>query len=89
MGVAPLSPSHARFDGGLREVAPGIHAWLQPNGTWGESNAALVVGDGASLLVDTLWDVRLTARMLDAMRPLTDGAPIATLVNTHSDGDHW
>lgn len=87
--VAPLHPSSARFTGGLREVAPGVHAWLQPNGSWGESNAGLVLGDGASLLVDTLWDVRLTARMLDAMAPLTKRAPIATVVNTHSDGDHW
>jgi glyoxylase-like metal-dependent hydrolase (beta-lactamase superfamily II) len=66
-----------------------VQAWLQPNGSWGESNACVVAGDGASLLVDTLWDVRLTARMLDAMRPLVDRAPIATVVNTHSDGDHW
>ena len=66
-----------------------MHAWLQPNGSWGESNAALVVGDRASLLVDTLWDVRLTARMLAAMQPLVAQAPIATMVNTHSDGDHW
>lgn len=87
--VAPLHPAPARFGGGLREVAPGIHAWLQPNGSWGESNAALVVGDGTSLLVDTLWDVRLTGRMLAAMRLLTERAPIATVVNTHSDGDHW
>ena len=88
-GVEPLHPASARYEGGLREVAPGVHAWLQPNGSWGESNACLVVGDGASLLVDTLWDVRLTARMLDAMQPLTEQAPIATVVNTHSDGDHW
>jgi len=87
--VAPLHPSTARFAGGLREVAAGVHAWLQPNGSWGESNAGLVAGDGASLLVDTLWDVRLTARMLAAMRPLVEHAPITTVVNTHSDGDHW
>jgi cyclase len=87
--VAPLHPSEARFAGGLRELAEGVYAWLQPNGSWGESNAGLVVGDGASVLVDTLWEVRLTARMLGAMRPLVEGAPIATVVNTHSDGDHW
>jgi cyclase len=87
--VAPLHGSSALYDGGLREVAPGVHAWLQPNGSWGESNAALVVGDRASLLVDTLWDVRLTDRMLRAMRPLIERAPIATVVNTHSDPDHW
>jgi cyclase len=87
--VTPLHPGTARFDGGLTEVGPGIHAWLQPNGLLGESNAGLVIGDGASLLVDTLWDPRLTRRMLAAMAPLIAEAPIETLVNTHSDGDHW
>jgi cyclase len=48
-----------------------------------------VIGDGASLLVDTLWDPRLARRMLAAMAPLIAEAPIETVVNTHSDGDHW
>jgi cyclase len=87
--VTPLHPGPARFEGGLAEVGSGLHAWLQPNGLLGESNAGLVVGDGASLLVDTLWEPRLTRRMLAAMAPLIDKAPIDTLVNTHSDGDHW
>lgn len=78
-----------RYPAGLRDLGSGLHAWLQPNGAWGESNAGLVVGDGASLLVDTLWDLRLTRRMLDAMAPLTAVAPITRLVNTHADGDHW
>ena len=50
---------------GLHEVADGCHAYLQPNGSWGWSNAGLVVGDGVSLLVDTLFDLQLTRRMLD------------------------
>jgi len=87
--VTPLHPSPARYEGGLAEVGPGVHAWLQPNGLLGESNAGLVIGDRASLLVDTLWDPRLTRRMLAAMAPLIRDAPIETLVNTHSDGDHW
>ena len=87
--VTPLHPGPTRFEGGLAEVGPGVHAWLQPNGLLGESNAGLVVGNGASLLVDTLWDPRLTRRMLAAMAPLIEKAPIQTLVNTHSDGDHW
>ena len=62
-------------------------AWLQPNGEWGESNAGLVAGEGEALLVDTLWDTALTGRMLTAFRRAS-GAPIRTLVNTHSDGDH-
>jgi cyclase len=87
--IAPLHPGPPRFEGGLTEVGPGLQAWLQPNGLLGESNAGLVIGDGASLLVDTLWDPRLTRRMLAAMAPLIEKAPIETLVNTHSDGDHW
>jgi glyoxylase-like metal-dependent hydrolase (beta-lactamase superfamily II) len=69
-------------------VGDGCHAWIQPNGEWFESNAGLVTGDGESALIDTLADVRLTRRMLDAFRELTADAPIRTLVNTHSDADH-
>lgn len=76
-----------RYEGGLRELPGATWAWLQPNGEWGESNAGLVVGAGQALLVDTLWDTRLTRRMLAAMGEVTD-VPIGTVVNTHSDGDH-
>lgn len=78
----------ATYEWGLHEVADRCHAYLQPDGSWGWSNAGLVVGDGASLLVDTLFDLPLTARMLDAMGDHTRAAPIATLVNTHANGDH-
>ena len=73
---------------GLHEVAPGTHAYLQPDGGWGWSNAGLVVGDGVSLLVDTLFDLRITQRMLDTMAPVVSGAPIDSVVNTHANGDH-
>ena len=73
---------------GLHEVAEGCHAYLQPDGGWGYSNAGLVVGDGASLLVDTLFDLELTAAMLSAMADTTSAAPIGTVVNTHANGDH-
>lgn len=73
---------------GLHELGNGCHAYLQPDGGWGWSNAGLVVGDGASLLVDTLFDLKITQRMLDTMEPLTNGAPISTVVNTHANGDH-
>src|SRR5262245_64060190 len=72
----------------LSEVADGCHAYVQPDGGWGWSNAGLVVGDGASLLVDTLFDLHLTARMLDAMASAVVTAPIRTVVNTHANGDH-
>ncbi len=72
----------------LREVADGVWAYLQDRATWGYSNAGLVGGDGASLLVDTLFDLRLTRAMLDAMAPVTATRGIETVVNTHANGDH-
>lgn len=86
--TTPLGNEPA-FEGGPQEVAPGTWAWIQPNGDLGESNAGLLVGDGESILIDTLWDERLTRRMLDALAPAREGAPIRRLVNTHGDGDHW
>jgi cyclase len=72
----------------MSEVADGCHAYLQRDGGWGWSNAGLVVGDGASLLIDTLFDLRLTAAMLDTFARHTRSAPIASVVNTHANGDH-
>lgn len=73
---------------GLHELADGCHAYLQPDGGWGWSNAGLVVGDGQSLLVDTLFDLKITRRMLDSMAGAVRTAPISTVVNTHANGDH-
>jgi cyclase len=78
----------AEYRHGLHELGDGCHAYLQPDGGWGWSNAGLITGDGSSLLVDTLFDLRLTAQMLDEMASLTGGAPIGTVVNTHANGDH-
>jgi cyclase len=76
------------FTKGLHELGDGLFAYLQPSGSWGYSNAGLVAGDGGSLLIDTLFDLKLTREMLDAMRPVTDTKPIGSLVNTHANGDH-
>jgi glyoxylase-like metal-dependent hydrolase (beta-lactamase superfamily II) len=76
------------FTTGLHELGDGCLAYLQPDGGWGWSNAGLIVGDGRSLLVDTLFDLQLTADMLDTMAPVTASAPVATVVNTHANGDH-
>jgi len=74
---------------GLHDLGTGCFAWLQPDGSWGWSNAGLVVDGEASLLVDTLFDLPLTAEMLAAMRKATPAAErIDTLVNTHANGDH-
>ena len=69
-------------------MADGVFAYLQPDGGWGWSNAGLVASSGGSLLVDTLFDLKLTQEMLDAMAAVTSTKPIETLVNTHANGDH-
>ncbi len=73
---------------GLHEIGNDCYAYLQPDGGWGYSNAGLVVGNGQSLLVDTLFDLKLTASMLESMKAVTASAPIGTVVNTHANGDH-
>jgi cyclase len=78
------------FTKGLHDLGRGHYAYLQPSGTWGYSNAGLVIDGDESLLVDTLFDERLTAEMLRTMKAATGigGAEITTLVNTHANGDH-
>ena len=74
---------------GLHDLGTGCFAYLQPDGSWGWSNAGLVVDGEATLLVDTLFDLPLTAEMLAAMRAaVPSAARIDTLVNTHANGDH-
>ncbi|MFQ5417199.1 MAG: MBL fold metallo-hydrolase [Myxococcota bacterium] len=75
---------------GLHDLGNGCYAYLQPDGSWGWSNAGLLVDGGESLLVDTLFDLHLTRDMLTAMRAAEPdaAASIRTVVNTHSNGDH-
>ncbi|MGY8958581.1 MAG: MBL fold metallo-hydrolase, partial [Alphaproteobacteria bacterium] len=39
------------------------YAYLQPDGGWGWSNAGLIVDGDEVVLVDTLFDLKLTAEM--------------------------
>jgi cyclase len=83
-------PEQWTYKKGLVETGHGIYAWLQPDGGWGWSNAGLVVDGDQSLLVDTLFDAKLTRDMLSAMQDASGvkAAEINTVVNTHANGDH-
>ncbi len=78
------------FSKGLQETGNGIYSYLQPDGSWGWSNAGLIVDGDQSLLVDTLFDAPLTREMLGAMADATGitADAINTVVNTHANGDH-
>lgn len=73
----------------LHELGNGVFAYTQLPGSWGWSNSGLLVDGDQSLLIDTLFDLKLTKEMLDVM---TRAAPAArridTVVNTHGNGDH-
>ena len=78
-----------QYTKGLHDLGTGCFAYLQPDGSWGWSNAGLIVDGDQTLLVDTLFDLKLTGEMLGQMRAAVPAAQsIGRLVNTHSNGDH-
>ena len=78
-----------QYTKGLHDLGNGCFAWLQPDGSWGFSNAGLIVDGDQTLLVDTLFDLKLTGEMLGQMRAAVPAAKsIGRLVNTHANGDH-
>src|ERR1700685_3361676 len=89
-GIRRRVVSKWEFTKGLHDLGRGAYAYLQPSGTWGYSNAGLIIDGDQSLLVDTLFDEMLTAEMLGVMQDATGfGADrIGVVVNTHSNGDH-
>ena len=57
-----------QYTKGLHDLGNGCFAYLQPDGSWGFSNAGLIVDHDQTLLVDTLFDLKLTGEMLGRMR---------------------
>lgn len=75
------------------DLGSGAYCYLQDSNRgsgWGWSNSGLIVDRGEAIMVDTLRDEPLTAKMLDAYMQATGLKPqdIGTLINTHSDADH-
>lgn len=78
------------FTQGIHDIGNGLYGYVQPDGTWGWSNAGLIVAGGRTLLIDTLMSVPLTREMLDAFaREVDGGDAIDTVVNTHANPDHF
>jgi cyclase len=69
------------------EVADGVFAYVQPDGTWWINNTGFVVGESVVLSVDTCATERRTRAYLDALRARAGASP-QLLVNTHHHGDH-
>ena len=60
----------------LEELAPGVHAYLQPPGTWGYGNAGMISDGRSTLLVDTLNDLHTTQVMIECLAPLRGKWPL-------------
>jgi cyclase len=71
----------------LQEVGSGVHAWVQPDGTWWVNNAGVVADGGQVLVVDTCATETRTRRFLEAVAGRVGGT-IRLAVNTHLHGDH-
>lgn len=79
-----------QFTKGLHDTGNGMYAYIQPDGSWGWSNAGLVESRGETLLVDTLMGLDITRDMLEEMeRKVPASKNIDTLVITHSNADHF
>lgn len=90
MGAGPSSAQRsatAPGTGVLTEVADGVHAYVQPDGTWWINNTGLLVGRHAAVSVDTCATEARTRAYRAAIAEVTD-RPVRTVVSTHHHGDH-
>jgi glyoxylase-like metal-dependent hydrolase (beta-lactamase superfamily II) len=74
---------------GIHQLADDVWAYLQPDGSWGWNNTALLFSGNESLLIDTTIDIRTTQRMLKNMRESCNKCvSIDTVLLTHWHVDH-
>ncbi|MET8681712.1 MBL fold metallo-hydrolase [Streptomyces sp. NPDC004647] len=69
------------------QLAPGVHAFIQPDGGWCLNNAGFVSDGSTTLLVDTAATERRARLLRDAVLASGASRP-GTVVNTHHHGDH-
>ncbi|MGY1812346.1 MBL fold metallo-hydrolase [Blastococcus sp. SYSU D00820] len=74
-------------DAVLQEVAEGVFAYLQPDGSWWINNTGFVVGSQGVVSIDGSSTRRRTEAYLERISSVT-AAPVRTVVNTHHHGDH-
>ena len=81
-----LPPSHTDTPY-TSDLAPGVHAYIQPDGGWCLNNAGFVSDGRTTLLVDTAATERRALLLRDALTAAGVPQP-AYVVNTHHHGDH-
>ncbi|GHH53156.1 MBL fold metallo-hydrolase [Lentzea cavernae] len=82
------SPGQPDLAPELVEVAPGVHAYVQPDGSWMINNTGVVVGsDDTLLLVDTTSTEARNRALLASVAAVSSADP-TYVINTHHHGDH-
>ncbi|SEQ70064.1 cyclase [Lentzea xinjiangensis] len=72
----------------LVEVAAGVHAYIQPDGSWMINNTGVVTGsDDTLLLVDTTSTEARNRALFASVATVSDADP-RYVINTHHHGDH-
>jgi cyclase len=87
---APHDHAHDRDDlppPTVEEVADGVFAYVQLDGSWGLNNAGFLPGSEGVTVIDTCFTERRTRELVAAIGRTTD-RPLRVLVNTHHHGDH-
>jgi cyclase len=69
------------------EVADGVYAYVQPDGTWWINNTGFITGPQGVFSIDACSTERRTRAYLATIAEVSP-APVRTLVNTHHHGDH-
>jgi cyclase len=76
----------------LRELAPGVFAYIQAGGpgliAQGVSNAGLIVGDDHATIIDATGAPMHAKSFIAAAKKATGDRPFRRLINTHHHGDH-
>lgn len=81
------TPATSPDDAHLDEVADGVFAYIQPDGTWWINNCGALAGPDRTVLIDTCGTERRTRRLIDTVHDRTEHR-VSTLINTHHHGDH-
>ena len=87
----PAFPLPPTWDTELKELAPGVYAYVQAGGPGRNnvsvSDAGVIVGDDGLMVIDSLTAPLHAKAMISAIRKVTD-KPFRHLINTHHHGDH-
>jgi len=73
---------------GLVRLSERCYGYMQKDEGLGWSNSGMIAGHDSALLIDTLFDLPLTRKMLAEIEDKVR-KPVRQLVNTHHNGDHW